>query len=162
MLGWYCVHAKSRSERIAELHLSRQGIETYCPLAFSDRRQSRKREIECLFPGYLFIRLDTESGDWHQVRKTQGVIDLIRFGDYPARVPDGLIDALFSRESAEGIHEIHPDYRPGDKVRLTDGPFKLYSAVVQAKSSRDRITVLIEALGADRPVTLPYQSLQPA
>lgn len=162
MIGWFCVHAKARSERIAELHLTRQGIETYCPLAFSDRRQAKKREIEPLFPGYLFVRLDTEHGDWHQIRKTHGVIDLIRFGDYPAKVPDRLIDALFERETAEGVHDIHPDYLPGDKVRLTQGPFALYTAVVQAKTSRDRITVLIEALGGDRPITVPYPCLQPA
>lgn len=148
--GWYLVYAKVRQERVAQENLLRQGYETYLPLMRQVRRRGGRRiaGIGPMFPRYLFIHLDNQSDNWSPIRSTLGVVSLVRFGREAAQVPDGLIGALRQREDEQGLQMFPGDeYQPGSRVRITEGSFAGYEGVFLAKSSRDRVVLLLDILG---------------
>lgn len=161
---WYLVYTKPRQEQVAQLNLTRQGYETYLPLLRElRRRQGRRRTVVApMFPRYLFVHLDRKTDNWGPIRSTLGVVSVVRFGQEPARVPLDLIDYLRSHEDAEGIHAYSPDeYRPGSRVRVVEGGLMGFEGVFLAKSSHDRVVVLLEIMGKAARTTLDAINLEP-
>lgn len=148
--AWYLVYTKPRQEEVALANLVRQGYGAYLPrVRQARRRQGRRLEVvEPLFPRYLFIHLDVGTDNWGPIRSTLGVASLVRFGHEPARVPDSLVAFLKERESAGGLHEwAAPALGVGDRVRVAEGVFQGYDGILLARSSRERVLVLLDILG---------------
>jgi len=147
MKCWYLIHSKPRQEKIARENLERQGYATYLPLAPIRRRRRGRtiRVVDAMFPRYLFIQLSDEIDDWRPIRSTIGVSSLVRFGNTPARIPDGLIDVLREREDAEGIQILsNPQFQQGDPVRIAEGPLEGYEGIFQCKTSNERVMLLLK------------------
>ncbi|MDA8364048.1 MAG: transcription/translation regulatory transformer protein RfaH [Gammaproteobacteria bacterium] len=150
---WYLVYSKPRQEETARENLERQGYAVYLPRAAQNRRRAGRRltVVEPLFPRYLFIRLSMGTDNWAPIRSTIGVSALVRFGAEPARVPDALVALLRSHETGSGIHEwTQKPMRSGQGVRVAEGAFAGYQGIFLARSSRERVVVLLNILG--RPV----------
>lgn len=161
---WYLVYTKPRQEQLARTNLLRQGYETYLPLMRElRRRQGRRRPVVApMFPRYLFVHLDRKTDNWGPIRSTLGVVSVVRFGHEPAKVPVELVECLRSHEDAEGIHTHSPDeYRPGSRVRVVEGRLMGFEGVFLAKSSQDRVVVLLEIMGKEARTTLDAINLEP-
>jgi transcription antitermination factor NusG len=60
---------------------------------------------------------------------TFGVIDLIRSGEIPAKVREDEIDRMRRQENRDGVIVLPlTRYQPGERVRVTRGPFATTSA----------------------------------
>jgi transcriptional antiterminator RfaH len=163
MLAWYLVYSKPRQEGVAAENLSRQGYENYLPLIRTRRRRQGQYVtlIEPMFPRYLFIHLSDQTDNWGPIRSTLGVSSLIRFGDIPAQVPDGLIAALRGREDETGVQQFElPDFKPGDRVRIAEGPMAGYEGIFQARSSKERVVVLLDVVGKATRVQMPLSHIE--
>ncbi|MHB8535693.1 MAG: transcription/translation regulatory transformer protein RfaH [Sulfuricaulis sp.] len=163
--SWYLVYCKPRQEDVARENLVRQGYETYLPLLHDIRRRQGRRVsvIAPMFPRYLFVHLSRQTDNWAPIRSTLGVVSIVRFGREAARVPDGLVTILRSREDAQGIQILPLDeYQPGSRVRITQGGFAGYEGIFQAASGRDRVTVLLDVLGRSARTTVDSASIEPA
>jgi transcriptional antiterminator RfaH len=162
--SWYLVYCKPRQERVAQTNLGRQGYECYLPLIREPRRRGGRRVVIVapMFPRYLFVHLDRETDNWGPIRSTLGVVSIVRFGQEPCRAPDDLIAFLHTREDEQGIQTISPDeYRPGSRVRISDGSLMGYAGVFLARSGRDRVVVLLNILGRDTRATVDAAILEP-
>lgn len=162
-MRWHVIYTKPRGEEIALNNLERQGYECYLPLRSLERlrRGLRVQTTEPLFNRYLFIRLD-ESGtgpSWAPIRSTLGVSHLLRFGDQPARVEDGLIQHLRRHEQTVG-QQGKSLYQTGDAVLIEDGPYAGLNAVYQLDDGDARACVLIQLLNRPARLTLPLASLR--
>lgn len=149
MRAWYLVYTKPQGERTARLHLERQGFRAYLPLMHGRRRASRTAEqTEPMFPRYLFVELDNATDNWAPIRSTIGVANLVSFAQQAARVPDGLIEALRSREDEHGIQQVASrSLAPGDRIRIREGVFDGYEAIFEARTSKSRVVLLLEVAG---------------
>jgi len=161
--SWYLVYTKPRQEEIALSNLARQGYSAYLPRC----RHMRKRQgrsmpvIKPLFPRYLFIHLDTHTDNWGPIRSTLGVTSLVRFGQQPAPAPETLIAFLRSREGEDGLHVwAEPTYRTGDRVRVADGALEGYEGILLARTSRERVVVLLDILGKQIRTQLDVNRLE--
>lgn len=104
--------------------------------------------IEPIFPRYLFVHLNDETDDWGPIRSTRGVVNLVRYGGYPARVPDNLIAALRDREDEMGVQVLaQPELRDGDRVRIVEGLLAGYEAIFQARTGKERVRLLLDVAG---------------
>ena len=149
MKAWYLIHSKPKQEQIAKEQLERQGYQTYLPMAYTYRRRRGRtvRVIAPMFPRYLFINLNDETDDWRPIRSTIGVANLVRFGIDAARVPDDLIDSLKSREDDTGIQVLPgKTFSVGDKVRVKEGVFEGYEAIIHAQNPRERVVLLMKVV----------------
>ena len=164
MKAWYLIYTKPRQERIAVDNLERQGFHTYLPLLRQRRRRagSYTDVIEPLFPRYLFIHLDDQSDNWAPIRSTLGVTGLVRFGGMPSRVPDALVDSVRDHADEKGVFELPPrEFKSGDKVRIREGAMAGYEAVFNARTSKERVILLLEIAGKTAQVKLSRDAIEP-
>ncbi|HLG83161.1 MAG TPA: transcriptional activator RfaH [Bradyrhizobium sp.] len=149
---WYVVQTQVNSETKAALNLIRQGYEVYLPRYLKRRRHARKVDVVAkpLFPRYLFVAADMAAQRWRSIQSTFGVSHLVTNGSDPAVVPQGIVAALKAREDAKGFVEIDvsPKFAPGDKVRVLAGVFMDGAGIFDGVMDRDRVTILLEMLGA--------------
>ena len=161
--SWYLVYTKPRQEETALTNLARQGYGAYLPRARQWRRRSGRRVqvVEPLFPRYLFICLDVQTDNWGPIRSTLGVASLVRFGHEPAKVPDELVAFLRKQESQGGLHVwAEPTFEAGDRVSVAEGAFQGYKGILLAKTSRERVVVLLDILGKQVRTQIPSSQLE--
>lgn len=161
--SWYLVYTKPRQEEVARVQLERQNYTVYLPRARQARRRQGRRvmTIEPLFPRYLFIHLDSQIDNWAPIRSTLGVACLVRFGQLPALIPSSLVRFLKDREGVAGLHEwAEPDYHEGDRVQVVEGAFQGYTGILMARTSRERVVVLLELLGRPVPTQVAISQIE--
>jgi transcriptional antiterminator RfaH len=148
--SWFLLTSKPHKDEVAEMHLRNQGYEVYRPLAKRLRTQRGKviTRIESLFPRYMFIHLDDGINDnWAPIRSTKGINGFVRFGNEPAQVPTNLVLGLKAQEAILGERAIDLDrFHGGDKVLITEGPFRGLEAIFQKYDGEERVVVLLEIL----------------
>lgn len=149
MSDWYLLQYKPNSHKIAVKNLNRQGYETFLPVQEVTRRTAAHFTVDLkpLFPGYLFVQVDTLSAPWRRLNSTYGVSRLVQFGQSPKPVPADFITDLQSRCSAEGLLLPPPALAPGHDVEIIMGPFAHFIATVENIDADQRVWVLLELMG---------------
>ncbi len=165
MRAWYLIYSKPQQERLALENLERQGYSPYLPLIRNRRRRKGRYVsiIEPMFPRYLFVHLSDETDNWGPIRSTIGVANLVRFGMRAARVPDSLIEMMQERDEV-GVETVAPpDLKAGDQVRIVEGVMAGYEAILQARSGKERVVLLLQ-LAQDRTarVQVSAHDIEPA
>lgn len=165
MGAWYVVHTKIGAEDRAAWHLDNQGFETYLPRYRKQVRHARKTEtvLRPLFPSYVFVCLDVERQRWRSINGTVGVINLVQFGNAPHPIPTVLVDAIRVREDAGGAVNVVPQWlKKGDRVRVREGAFAEYTALLDEVSDERRVFLLIDLMGRKVRVSVPMENLAKA
>ncbi|MGR9074180.1 MAG: transcription/translation regulatory transformer protein RfaH [Gammaproteobacteria bacterium] len=164
---WYVVLTKPKQEKRAAEHLRRQGYRCFLPFA-GNPNKARRRGIVCviepLFPRYLFIQPGHGKQSFAPVRSTQGVVNLVTFGNKLASLSTITIEQIKSRiNEKSGLIELNPtEYRPGDKVRISDGSLAGLEGVFEQSVSESRVIMLLNLLGRQARVQVGRHVLQPA
>ncbi len=166
MKRWYVVHTRPNDETRASDNLRRQGFETFLPRHKRRRAHARKVEIveRPLFPRYMFVALDMMTAPWRSILGTFGVTDLLRNGDSPTPMPEGIVEALQNETAAHLHDESDPltGLRAGDAVRVLAGPFADLVGKFQALGEADRVVVLLDLLGREVRAQLPARAIAAA
>jgi len=156
---WYVVATKPRQELEARRQLENQGYTVFLPqLTLKKRRQGTwQRVVEPMFPGYVFVRLLLGRDDPAPIRSTVGCRGLVRFGQQNVPVPRAVIAPLLN--IGKEPRELDAGFKPGDKVRLEQGPFAGITAVFHMQKGEDRAQVLINLLGKAREIAVALDDL---
>jgi transcriptional antiterminator RfaH len=155
---WHVVQTHAHAEAKAQMHLARQGFETYLPRYLKRRRHARRTDTVAspLYPRYLFVSFDTAFHRWRAIQSTFGVARLVCNGDTPASIDGSVIGGLKRRESAQGFiqFERRQRFAIGDKVRICDGVFSDCLGLFESLGDRERVTILLDLLGRKVRVVL--------
>jgi transcriptional antiterminator RfaH len=159
-LRWYLLHCKPRQDGRAIENLQRQGFECFGPARPVERLRDGRRcsVMEPLFPGYLFIHLDPNNDNWGALRSTRGVDQIVRFNEYPLPIRNELISDIRSRLAQSIVEE--PYLKPGERVRITGGPFAQLEAIFVANDGDQRVILLLNILAKDQQLSFPLQSVR--
>jgi transcriptional antiterminator RfaH len=157
---WYLIQCKPRQDSRAEENLTRQAFKCYRPAHHVERirRGRRVTSVESLFPGYLFIQLDQLNDNWHPIRSTRGVNQLVTFGKQPIAVADELIDQLKQRLSEKPQESV--SLEPGDRVRINSGSYKEVEAIFLSRDGADRIVILLQLLHREHTLSIPISAIE--
>jgi transcriptional antiterminator RfaH len=150
MAFWACAQLVPKQERLA-LHCLEQvaGFEIYAPRIRAPRT-ARCQDARLLFPGYVFLLVLLQ---WHDAKRTPGVVRLVLDGGVPAKVPDNVIAELRARERNGLVQLPEPRrFRAGDRVRVTGGPLVGLEGLVAGTRASQRVEVLLGLLGRTRTV----------
>jgi transcriptional antiterminator RfaH len=160
MSRWYVIQCKPREERRALENLERQGFSCYLPVLTGEKfRQGAKCDVlEPLFPAYLFIHLNELSDNWHPIRSTRGVLQLVRVREYPVPVRDEVVECIRQRLASSESRRCYLE--PGDRVRITDGPFSDIEAIFVAKDGHERVALLLNVLQREQRLSFPVASIR--
>ncbi len=154
MNNWYLIKTKPRQEKIAKQNLENQGYEVFCPIA------KLNNKLVVLFPGYLFIQLNDKTQNWSPVNSTKGVSQFVKFGLNFAKVPTSVIEFIKTNQhiTAGKLNNLNK-FKPGDKVQISDGTFKDYTAIFKCYKSDERIILLMNLLGHEQSLSIKKESV---
>jgi transcriptional antiterminator RfaH len=157
---WYLLRCKPRQDERALQNLARQGFTCYGPARTVERLRNGHRFIarEALFPGYVFIHLDCVNDSWSSIRSTRGVLQIVRFNEYPIPVRDQIIEGIRARLRTAAAPE--PYLQPGQRVRIVDGPFAQLEAVFLASDGEERVMLLLKVLQHDQTLSFPLHAVR--
>ena len=154
MKNWYLIKTKPRQEKIAIQNLENQGYTVFCPVA------SINNKTVILFPGYLFINLDEKTQNRSPINSTKGVLHFVKFGLIFAKVPKTVIEFIKSNQqvTAEKLKNLN-NFKPGDKVQISDGVFKDCIAIFKCFKSDERVMLLLNLMGQEQSLSLQKNSI---
>jgi len=161
MSYWAVARLQPQHENAGLTHLRLNGYEIYYPRVREKRvRHGRRIEVRPpLFWGYVFFTV--RDGIWYTARWSIGVMGVIMDGTKPARVPDAVIAEIKGRERGGAV--VLPTrewFKPGDEVRVSQGPLMGHLALYVGMRPRERVLVLLALLGGQQRVELPKDSIE--
>jgi transcriptional antiterminator RfaH len=160
-MRWFVIHTRSNAEKQALSHLRNQGFTAYLPCY--GKRRSHARRIDMIqapvFPRYLFVQMDAEYAPWRAIRSTVGVVDIIRHGDQPVPVPQGVVESIQAREDHNGLVVIADQFHKGEPLRISAGAFRGHTGLFECGGDQARVVVLLELLGRSVRVSVSPQAV---
>lgn len=158
--AWYVIQCRANQNLRAQANLENQGFTCFHPQLNVEKLRAGRRVTlpEPLFPGYLFIRLCERTQSWHTIRSTRGVQKLVAFGHYPVPVPDDVIDALHQAQSS--ANDDIPAIRPGDHLRIENGPFADLEGVFLRFDGQERVVILLGLLQKQHQLCLELKDVR--
>ncbi len=153
-LKWYLVKTKPLNENRVFTRLDGAGYECLFPRIRKKARRSGQSGIRPLFPTYLFVRFALEQ--LRTIRYTHGVSKIVSFGPEPQEVEGAIVDAVRGRMDEEGMVELvskPADWKPGERIRIGEGPLSGIEAVfLEELPDRERVVLLLEAVSSFKVV----------
>lgn len=149
-MEWFALYVKSRHEFVTIDELRKKEIETFLPSVKKWRQwKDRRKFVDFpLFPGYLFVHIYPNPGEFINVLKTRGAVTLISSEPgNPTPVSSEEISALrLLIESGKEL-DIYPHLKEGTWVRVKRGPLKGAEGVLEKKADQYKFLVNINLLG---------------
>jgi transcriptional antiterminator NusG len=129
-----------------------------------EMREGQKRRSERkFFPGYVLLQMNLDEDTWHLVKDVPKVIGFIGgSSDRPAPISDKEAQAILRRVE-EGAEKPRPKvlFEPGELVRIKDGPFADFNAVVEEVDyEKNRLKVAVLIFGRSTPVELDFGQVE--
>jgi transcriptional antiterminator RfaH len=137
-----------------------QGVRVFAPRIRFRRptRHGPQWATEALFPSYFFARIGPSS--IRRVHHAPQVRGIVHFGNSWPTVPDQTIEDLEKTVGGAEVHVIEPEVSPGDEVKIIEGTFHGFEAVVtRVMPARERVAVLLDFLGRQTVVELDSGAL---
>ncbi|MBI2888649.1 MAG: transcription termination/antitermination factor NusG [Candidatus Liptonbacteria bacterium] len=163
---WYAVQTYSGYEEAVARYL-KQRIES---LAMNDKifnvivpkekrirvKSGRRQTIEeKIYPGYVLVDMVLTEDSWYVVRNTPRVTGFVGPDNTkPTPLSKAEVESLLAR-IGQDENKFTVDIKPGDLVKIIDGPFKEYDGKVsEVDETRNRIKVMVPIFGRDTAVEL--------
>ena len=160
-MQWFLLQTKVKQEQRAAENLERQDVASFCPMIRVDKisRGRRSEVLDVLFPGYLFVQLGESSVSTTAVRSTRGVSHFVTSAGAPIKVPQGLVEQLRQRVTADADVVMSQLPKSGAKMQVIDGPFKGLNAVFTEPDGNNRAIVMVTLLSQQVKTSMPFASL---
>lgn len=155
MRQWSILRAISGREKTLAERIEAKSIPTFLPMRLAMISHARKISFEPrpLFPGHLFVSLDSINSRWHEFQRLPGALSFIRFGPSPSVVRPGVIEALQSAvNSGEFNDKIESPLGVGEIVQIKSGPFANLFGRIARVDPKSRNYLILELLEKDRAV----------
>ncbi len=168
---WYVIHCYSGYEskvkhnleqRIESMGMQDEIFEVVVPTEDEiEVRDGKRRVVERrVFPGYILVQLILTDDSWYVVRNTPGVTGFVGMGNEPTPLRPEEVAGILKRMEAEAP-KIRVTFKPGQKVRINDGPFNEFIGVVDSiDMERAKVRVLVSFFGRETPVELDFLQVE--
>lgn len=117
----------------------------------------KKEKIKKLFPGYVLVEMIMSDESWYIVRNTPGVTGFLGSsgkGAKPVPLYDEEVERIF-KEIGYDENKVVVNYEVGDKVKITDGPFKMLAGkIIELNLDEGKANVAIDLFGQETNVEL--------
>jgi transcriptional antiterminator NusG len=169
--GWYVIHCYSGYEnkvrhnleqRIETMGMKNEIFDVVIPTQEEiEVRDGKRRSIERhVFPGYVLVNMKMSEESWYVVRNTPGVTGFVGMGNDPIPLRPEEVASILKRMEAEAP-TIKVTYKPGEKVRIVDGPFNdFHGTVDEIDMDRSKVRVMVNFFGRSTPVELDFLQVE--
>ena len=170
---WYVVHCYSGQEdkvcysilqRIETMGMQDRIFDVVVPTEEEiEVKEGKRRTVERrVFPGYILVQMIMDEDSWYVVRNTPGVTGFVGMGNDPTPLRPEEVSQIMRRMEAE-TPKFKVTYKPGQKVRIIDGPFNEFVGLVdEIDMERAKVRVMVSFFGRDTPVELDFLQVEKA
>ena len=168
---WYVVHCYSGMEsrvkrnleyRIESMNMSDRIFSVVVPTEEQiELKDGERRVVERrVFPGYILVQMILDDESWSVVRNTPGVTGFVGIGNRPTPLSASEVERIMSRIEASQPR-VQVDFRPGDKVRITEGAFAdFHGTVEEIDLERGKVRILVSIFGRETPVEVDFLQVE--
>lgn len=162
---WYAIHtysgyeekvAESIRQRADSLDMKDKIFQVLVPKEKMIEVKNGKRKVveKRIFQGYVMVQMKMSEDAWYIVRNTPSVTGFVGSGAEPTPVSDEEMEKIMKRMGREEPkHKV--DYKIGEVVNITDGPFKSFDGTVsEIDAAKGKLKVLVNMFGRETPVEL--------
>ncbi len=171
---WYVLRTFSGHEKKVRRYLEReielqeledQIDEILIPMetVFEMRGGKKKTKEKTLYPGYIMLHATMDSELQHVITGLPSVIGFVGGGDEPQPLRKQEVERMLGKmdEAAEMGEKPEIPYKPGDPVKVVDGPFNSFTGFVQeVYPDKMKVKVLVSIFGRKTPLELDYLQVE--
>lgn len=169
---WYAIHtysgyedavARYLKQRVDSLGMNDKIFNVIVPKEkkIKIKNGKRKEVEEKIYPGYVLVDMMLTEDSWYVVRNTPRVTGFVGSDSTtPVPLSKEEIEMLMARMGG-GEAKFKIELKPGEMVRIIDGPFKDYDAKIsEIDEEKGRVKVLVPIFGRDTVVELDSLQVQ--
>ena len=166
---WYSVRVLSNFEKkiaeqiktsVVEANLESEIEEVLVPTEeVIEVRRGKKVTAERRFmPGYVLVRMEMSDQGYHLINSINRVTGFLGPQGRPMPMRDAEVNAILNRvQEGEESPRTLLHYEIGEKVKVNDGPFEDFDALVEGVDDENqRLKVTVSIFGRETPVELEY------
>jgi transcriptional antiterminator NusG len=169
--AWFVVHSysgyenkvkKNLEHRIESLDMQNKIFEVVVPTEeeIELKDGQRRTVLRRIFPGYIMVEMIMDKDSWHVVRNTPGVTGFVGSVNKPSALPKRDVDRIVKRMQAD-TPKVKVTFRPGQKVRVCDGPFEDFvGSVDNIYPDKGKVRILVSFFGRETPVELDFLQVE--
>jgi transcription termination/antitermination protein NusG len=169
--AWYVVHCYSGYEnkvkhnleqRIESMGMHNLIFQAMVPTEEEiEVREGKRRTVERrVYPGYILVQMMMNDDSWYVVRNTPGVTGFVGMGNKPTPLRPEEVAAILKRMEAEAP-KVKVTFRPGQKVRIVDGPFNDFMGVVdEIDMDKAKVRVMVSFFGRETPIEMDFLQVE--
>jgi transcriptional antiterminator NusG len=169
--NWFVIHCYSGYEnkvrhnleqRIESMGMKGKIFDVVVPTEEEiEVKDGKRRTVERrVFPGYLLVQMIMSEDSWYVVRNTPGVTGFVGMGNVPTPLRPEEVAQILRRMEAEAP-KVKVTYKPGQKVRIVDGPFNDFiGTVAEIDMDRAKVRVMVSFFGRETPVELDFLQVE--
>ena len=169
--NWYVIHSysgyenkvkKNLEHRIESLGMQNKIFQVVVPTEEEiELKDGQRRTVERrIFPGYLLVDMIMDEDSWYVVRNTPGVTGFVGSVRKPTPLRKRDVDKILKRMEAEAPR-VKVTFRPGQKVRICDGPFEDFvGSVDEIYPDKGKVRILVSFFGRETPVELDFLQIE--
>jgi transcription termination/antitermination protein NusG len=168
---WYVIHSysgyenkvkKNLEHRIESLGVQDKIFQIVVPTEEEiELKDGQRRTVERrIFPGYILVEMVMDEDSWYVVRNTPGVTGFVGSVRKPTPLRKRDVDKILGRMEAE-TPRVSVRFRPGEKVRICDGPFEDFvGSVDDIFPDKGKVRILVSFFGRETPVELDFLQVE--
>ena len=168
---WYAIHTYSGYEenvtrnlkqRIESFKMQDKILSVVVPkeTKIKIKHGKRKKIRERIFPGYVLVEMIVTDDSWYVVRNTPNVTGFIGTGVIPTPLSPEEVK-IIQKRIGEREPQFKIDVKPGDPVKVVDGPFREQEGKIQdVDTDHGKVKVLITVFGRETPVELDFLQIK--
>ena len=169
--NWFVVHSysgyenkvkKNLEHRIESLGMQDKIFQVLVPTEEEiELKDGQRRTVERrIFPGYILVEMTMDEDSWYVVRNTPGVTGFVGSVRKPTPLRKRDVDRILKRMRAE-TPRVKVTFRPGQKVRICDGPFEDFvGSVDEIYPDKGKVRILVSFFGRETPVELDFLQVE--
>jgi len=124
------------------------------------RGGQRRTVARKILPGYVLVQMKMSDHSWNVVRNTPGVTGFVGSGGKPVPLREEEVNQIVKQMTAE-TPRVKVGFKPGQSVRVTDGPFTDFVGVVdEIVPGKGKVKVLLSLFGRETPVELDFLQVE--
>lgn len=171
---WYVLRAFSGHEKKVKQYLEREierldmghkisDIMIPTETVFEMRGGKKRTREKTFFPGYILIHAVMDNELQHVVTGLPSVVGFLGAGDQPTALRPDEVDRILGRvdEAREMGEQPEIPFKPGDAVKVVDGPFNNFTGFVdEVYPDKMKVKVMVSIFGRKTPLELDYLQVE--
>ena len=129
---------------------------------FEVKDGKKKSKTRTFFPGYILIEAVLDKGVTHIILNTPSVISFVGPNNAPTPLQPGEVRRLIGKiEERKTVEVMEVPFKPGDAVKVTDGPFTNFNGFVQeVHEEKMKLKVMVSIFGRKTPLELDFSQVE--